>query len=194
MTAVAAPALAGPRSSVNTRLIAVFLVGAVTAVALGVYGKRHTPSGELPYDLFFSGTIQLKVWFATLCLALGGVQLLLAARLYGKVHVPATAPPWLGSAHRLVGLAAFVISLPVAYHCLWALGFQSGSGRVVAHSLLGCVFYGAFVVKVLGVQVRGMPSWFLPVVGGLVFAALVGLFLTSSVWFFTSGSAGRPVF
>jgi len=49
-------------------------------------------------------------------------------------------------------------------------------------------------MKVLGVRVEGLPGWVLPVVGGLVFTALVGLFLTSSVWFFTSSSAPRPLF
>src|SRR5260370_557001 len=58
----------------------------------------------------------------------------------------------------------------------------------------GCIFEGAFVVKVLGVRLQGLPGWVLPVAGGLVFTALVGLFLTSSVWFFTSASAPRPIF
>ena len=31
-----------------------------------------------------------------------------------------------------------------------------------------------------------MPGWALPVFGGLVFTALVGLWLTSSLWFFTT--------
>ena len=82
----------------------------------------------------------------------------------------------------------------MAYSCLWALGFQTTSTRVLLHGIFGCAFYGAFVVKVLGVRVRGLPGWLLPVVGGLVFAMLVGLFFTSSVWFFTSSSAPRPLF
>ena len=32
----------------------------------------------------------------------------------------------------------------------------------------------------------GVPGWALPLAGGLVFAALVGIWLTSSLWFFTS--------
>jgi Family of unknown function (DUF6529) len=74
------------------------------------------------------------------------------------------------------------------------LGFQSGSTRVLLHGLFGCVFYGVFAMKVRGVRVEGLPGWVLPVAGGLVFAALVGLFLTSSLWFFTSSSAPRPLF
>jgi hypothetical protein len=33
---------------------------------------------------------------------------------------------------------------------------------------------------------KGMPGWMLPLFGGLVFTALVGLWLTSSLWFFTT--------
>jgi hypothetical protein len=56
------------------------------------------------------------------------------------------------------------------------------------HSLCGCLFYGAFVAKMLVLTRPGTPRWSLPVLGGLLFTALVALWLTSSVWFFsTSG-------
>ncbi len=188
-----APALK-TTSPVAAKLLGIFVIGAAVSVALGVYADAHTPTGEKPYTLFFSGTIQLKVWFATAALVLAVIQLLLAARLYGKIHVPRQSPAWLGDAHRLVGIAAFLLTLPVAYQCLWALGFQSGSTRVLLHGLFGCIFFGVFTIKVLGVRIAGLPGWVLPVAGGLVFAALVGLFLTSSLWFFTSSAAPRPIF
>lgn len=187
-----APGTAAPPAP--TRLLAVAGAGAAAAVLLGVYGKVHDPTGEQPYTLFFSGTIQLKVWFATVVVLLAAVQVLLAARLYGKLHLPRKAPPWLGDAHRLTGTLAFAVSLPVAYHCLWSLGFQSTDTRVVLHSLLGCFFYGVFTVKVLAVRLHGLPDRVLPVVGGLTFAALTALWLTSSLWFLTTGADGRPLF
>jgi Family of unknown function (DUF6529) len=189
-----APAQLKTTSPVTTKLLGIFVLGAAVSVALGVYADSHTPTHEKPYTLFFSGTIQLKVWLATAAVALAVVQLLLAARLYGKLRIPRQVPAWLGDAHRLVGVTVFVLTLPVAYQCLWALGFQSVSTRVLLHGLFGCIFYGVFVMKVLGVRVEGLPGWVLPVAGGLVFAALVGLFLTSSVWFFTSSTAPRPIF
>jgi hypothetical protein len=188
-----APAAATPRP-VSVRLLGLFLAGAAVSVALGVYGNVHDPTGEQPYTLFFTGTINLKVWFATVALALAGLQVLLAARLYGKVHIPEKAPPWLGDAHRLTGTLAFLVSLPVAYHCLWALGFQSTDTRVVLHSLFGCFFYGVFTIKVLSVRVHGLPDWLLPLVGGVTFTALAGLWVTSSLWFITSRPAGLPLF
>ena len=183
-----------PGVSTTTKLLLILVAGAAVAVALGVYANEHTPTEQGPYRLFFSGTIQLKVWFAAAALVLAGVQLLLGVRLYGWINIPRQAPAWLGDAHRLIGTTAFAITLPVAYSCIWALGFQSTNTRVLLHGIFGCAFYGAFVVKVLGVRTKGLPSWVIPIAGGLVFAMLVGLFVTGSVWFFTSSSAPRPLF
>jgi hypothetical protein len=176
------------------RLVVVLLVGAAVALALGVYGKAHDPTHEQPYTLFFTGTIQLKVWFATAAVVLAVVQVLLGLRLYDKISVPRHAPSWLGDAHRLAGTVAFALTLPVVYQCLWALGFQSTDTRILVHSLLGCFFYGVFTVKVLAVRVHGLPAPTLPLVGGLVFTALVGVWLTSALWFFTSRPLGLPLF
>ena len=55
------------------------------------------------------------------------VQLLTALRLYGKLRIPRKVPAWLGDVHRLSGTLALLFSLPVAYHCLWALGFERDS-------------------------------------------------------------------
>jgi Family of unknown function (DUF6529) len=192
---MATPASTAPRS-VDARLLGLLLAGAAVSVALGVYGKVHDPTGEQPYTLFFSNTINLKVWFATVAILLAAIQLVLAARLYGKIDWPwpANAPTWLGDAHRLTGTLAFLVSLPVAYHCLWGLGFQSTDTRVVLHSLFGCFFYGVFTIKVLSVRAHGLPDWLLPIVGGVTFAALAGLWVTSSLWFITSRPAGLPLF
>lgn len=84
-----------------------------------------------------------------------------------------------------------LLSVVVAYHCLWALGLESGTlpdgepvpTRTVVHGVLGCAVVGAFVVKVAAVRARRAPGWFLPVAGGLVFATLVTAILTSTVWY-----------
>ena len=80
---------------------------------------------------------------------------------------------------------AFIITLPVAFSCIWALGFQTYSLRVVVHGLCGCLFYGAYAAKMLGLRLKGLPGWALPVLGGSVLALLVGLWLTAALWFFT---------
>ena len=191
MTASAPPADSRAVSA-PVKLLGILVAGAVVSIALGVYGNEHTATFDRPFSLFFSDTINLKVWFATVAVVLAVVQVLLALRIYGRLHWPRVAPSWLGDAHRLAGTLAFVFTLPVAFLCLWSLGFEDYNTRVLVHSLLGCFFYGAFVVKVLAVRVRGLPNWFLPVMGGVVFATLVGIWFTSSFWFFRT--VGFPEF
>jgi len=113
------------------------------------------------------------------------VQLGSALVMFGKVPGIAT-PSWIGTLHRWSGRVAFLLTVPVAVHCLYAVGFQSFDARVLIHSLLGCLFFGAFTVKMLILPKRGMPGWLLPLVGGVVFTVLVGLWLTSALWFFTT--------
>jgi hypothetical protein len=47
---------------------------------------------------------------------------------------------------------------------------------------------------VLCVRVKGLPGWAIPVAGGLLFAALVLLFVTSSLWWFVDRPSGLPLF
>jgi Family of unknown function (DUF6529) len=172
------------RRSAAPRLLAVAALGAAVAVALGVYGRVHDPSQELVFTLFFSSTISMKVWLGSLAVALALVQVLSALWVYGKL--PARAPAWAGTVHRISGRLAFIASLPVAYHCLWSLGFQDTDTRVLLHSLLGCAVYGAFAAKVTIVHSKGLPGLVLPIAGGIMFAVLVGTWLTSAFWFIDS--------
>jgi len=163
------------------RLLTAALLGAAVALSLGIYGNVHDPSQELVFTLFFESTISMKVWLATAAAALAVGQVIGALWLYGRLGI--AAPSWLGDAHRIGGRLAFLVSLPVAYHCLWSLGFQDADTRVLAHSLLGCALYGAFAAKVTIVRSDGLPGWALPVAGGLMFAMLVGAWYTSGLWF-----------
>jgi hypothetical protein len=159
------------------------LVGAFVAVLVGVFGKVHDPENTT-LKLFFSDTIHFKVWATTLVFALALAQLFGGLWMFGKLP-GGPAPSWVGPAHRVSGTLAFLVSLPVAYHCLFSIGFHPlGDNRRLFHSLLGCTFYGAFVTKVLVVRSRRMPGWAIPVIGGLLFTALVLISLTSAFWFF----------
>src|SRR5262249_1117508 len=114
-------------------------------------------------------------------------QLLSALRMYGRLRFPRTMPRWLPTAHRWSGTAAFVVSLPVAYHCLWSLGLVSDRGaRPLLHGLLGCAFYGAMATKLLALRGRGLPRWAIPVIGATLVTTLTAVWLTSALWFFTT--------
>ncbi|MFD7939680.1 DUF6529 family protein [Streptomyces sp. NPDC059755] len=156
------------------------LVAAAVALALGVYGKVHDPAGTAFNLAGFSSTGAVKSWLATAAMFFALVQLVSAAMLYGRLPGPA----WSGRLHRWSGRAAFLIAVPVAVHCLYALGYQTYETRVMWHSLLGCFFFGAFSAKMLLLRSERLPGWLLPVVGGLVFAVLTIIWLTSALWFF----------
>lgn len=57
---------------------------------------------------------------------------------------------------------------------------------MLVHSLFGCLFYGAFVTKMLLLTRPGAPGWSLPTLGGAVFTGLTALWLSSALWFFTT--------
>jgi hypothetical protein len=169
--------------------LAVFVVGAAVAVSLGVYGRTHDPTFQPISTFGFPSMISMKVGLGSVAAGLALFQLGSALRLFGRFG---SGPPplWLGKAHKASGALAVLVSLPVAYHCLWSLGFQSYDTRVLVHSLVGCVFYGAFVAKVMSLHIRRLPGWTLPVLGGLTFASIVLVWMTSALWYFTSGSGG----
>ena len=167
-------------------LLIPLLAGLLVAETLGILARELVispdayPTGY--FQLFFSDPIHLKMWFATAAVALGLTQPVTAAWLYGKL--PWRAPGWLGGVHRWTGRLAFVLTIPVAYHCVFKLGFQTYTDRLVYHSFFGVALYGAFTTKVLVVRMRGLPGWALPLVGGLLLATLVGAWWTSALYWF----------
>jgi hypothetical protein len=172
-------------------------VGAVIALLLGVFGRVHDPTLSGTTTLGFPTVLAMKTVVATVIGVLVVVQLLTALWMYGKLGI--RAPSWLGTAHRATGATALVLSLFVAYHCLWALGLEvvgtlpNGhvvTPRAMVHGLLGCAVVGAMAVKIVAVRSRRAPGWFLPVAGGVLFSLLVLAILTSAVWYV--GDKGWP--
>jgi hypothetical protein len=161
------------------------LVGAGVALVLGVYAKVHDPALRPLFLVGFSGVLQLKTWLTTAALWFVLVQLVTALWMWGRFPGAGPAPGWVPAVHRWSGSVAFVVTVPVALHCVWALGLMTASPRVLAHGVLGCLFYGAYAAKMLGLRVRGLPGWAVPVLGGTVFALLVLVWATSALWFFT---------
>ncbi|WP_188193381.1 DUF6529 family protein [Nonomuraea sp. SYSU D8015] len=157
--------------------------GSLVAVVLGVYGEIHRPAGYAAGLAGFSGALPMKAWLTTGALVLAAVQIFSALVMWGRIPLDI---PWVAGLHRWSGRLAFLLTLPVAFHCLYALGARYDEPRVMIHSIAGCFFYGVFTTKMLSLPRRRIPAWAFPVLGGLAFAALVGLWLTSSLWFFTT--------
>jgi len=188
---VTVEAAAAHETPAGTRLLVAGAIGALVAVSLGVYGHAHDPASDLSITLGFKDTITMKVWLASAAALLAVLQVLSALWLYGRLPL-GRAPAWLGPAHRISGRLAFLVSLPVAYHCLYQLAFQSSSARVLVHSLAGCAFYGAFATKVVIVRSRGLPGAALPIAGGLLFTLLIVAWLTSGGWYVSENGFPAP--
>jgi uncharacterized protein DUF6529 len=184
-------AATAPPPATGSRLLVAGGVGALVALSLGIYGNVHDPANDLAITLGFHDTITMKVWLATAAALLAVVQILSAAWMYGRLPL-GDAPEWIGGAHRISGRLAFLLSLPVAYHCLYQLAFQHSSARVLAHSLLGCLFYGAFATKIMIVRSRGLPGIVLPIAGGVLFTILIAAWLTSGLWFVSKNGFPSP--
>ncbi|MET8002369.1 DUF6529 family protein [Nonomuraea glycinis] len=176
MTAIQRPSSRGSAS-----LLVPLFVGGLVMIALGVYGRVNPPTGFAVGVAGFSAALPMKVWLTTGATVLAVVQVVSALSMWGKLGIDIPA-----GVHRWSGRLAFILTIPVAFHCLYALGLQYDAPRVMVHSLLGCFFYGVFTTKLLSLRKQDAPGWTFPVLGGLAFTALVGLWLTSSFWFFTT--------
>ena len=186
MTTIAAPTPTPARRPARWALLPL-TVGALVAILVGLVARWQTTASGKPeggyFDLFFSDPIHLKAWLATGAAVLACFQLFTAAWMYRRLLF---APHRVVNiVHRWSGRTAFVLTLPVAYHCLFKLGYQGEDDRVVLHSVVGCAFYGAYAAKVLVVKMKRYPIWVIPTIGGLLFTSLVTVWYTSAYWFFT---------
>ncbi|MGL5811290.1 MAG: DUF6529 family protein [Nocardioides sp.] len=194
MPSATPPTTSEPSSSAVP--LAAVTAGALVALLVGVFGKAHDPTLDGTTSLGFETVLGMKVAMSVVIGVLCVVQILSALWIYGKLGRP--APAWLGKAHRVSGILALALSLFVGYHCLWALGLESGTLpdgyvvplRAVVHGVIGCAMTGALITKVVAVRSRRGPGWFLPAAGGLLFALLIGAVLTSAAWYL--GTKGWP--
>ena len=163
-------------------LVVALASGCAVAVVLGVYARLHHPTHYALDVAGFSSPLYAKAWLTTAAAVFAVVQLVTGYRI-----TRGAAPAWMPAVHRWSGRIAILLTVPVIVHCIYALGFGTYSARVLAHSVLGCIFYGAFVAKMLSlVQRDKMPKWVLPVLGGVVFVSLIALWATSALWLFAT--------
>jgi plastocyanin len=177
------------------RVKAVLPLLVAAAVTAGIYVWAKSISPDYSTSLFgqsAADTLPLKSWLATAVLALAVLQLYTALWLYGRLHRSRAKPRRLGRIHRLTGAAAILVSLPVAYHCLFAYGFRDFDTRMLVHSLAGCFFYGALAAKIVVVRTRGRATWAIPLAGGTLLTLVVVLWYSTAAWYFNDSSV--PLF
>jgi Family of unknown function (DUF6529) len=89
----------------------------------------------------------------------------------------------LGADHRYVPL---LLTIPVFFHCVTMIGFETPDLRVAVHSIAGSFVYGVLAAKLLVIRWKGYPHRVLPVLGGSLASVLSMLSLTSALWYFTN--------
>jgi hypothetical protein len=171
----------------NARLLTPILIGLLLSVVLGVYGANHKGKSIVFQVSGFENLAMAKSWMTVVAAFFALVQFGSALIMYGKIRT-ISAPTWIGALHRWSGRVAFLVAVPVGVFCLYGIGFQHHNTRVLLHSVLGCMFFGVFTVKMLVLTKRGIAGWVLPVVGGLTLTALVGVSVTSAGWYFSTHS------
>ncbi len=172
-----------PKVSPYGALLMSMAVGAMVAVGVGAYGAVHPPGDVAINVAGFSSFLSVKSWLGTIALVLAIVQVVTALMIYGKIQANGRTAAFL---HRWSGRAAVLASVPVAAHCLYVAGFMATDARVLVHSVAGTFFYGVFAMKMLLLSTDNSPGWALPVAGSAAVAALIALWATSSLWFFTT--------
>ena len=107
VTEAAAHTAPAPRPKRSPRwLLVPLLAFALVALLAGLLAKAFAPSAGGYFELFFSDTIHMKAWLATLAIALAVFQLFTAAWIFHRL--PWDKPVWVNPVHRWSGRLVFV--------------------------------------------------------------------------------------
>lgn len=120
-----------------------------------------------------------KVVLSTIVFALAGLQVALAARLWGATGFPDTSPAVAATVHRWSGRVAVLLSLVVGFACLAGPAGATSPTRVVLHTVFGSLLFAVLAAKFLVLRVVASGARYLPVVGVGLFLAFAAVWATS---------------
>lgn len=166
-------------------------VGITVAAVLAAYARVHPGDRGVITTFGFSTLLAMKSWLTTAAMVFVVVQVVSAMAMWGRLPGVAGSPAWASPVHRWSGVIAFVLTLPVAFQCIWSIGWADDSARTLAHCVAGLLFYGVFAAKMLALRLKGLPGWAIPVLGGTLAALLTIVWFSSAFWFFTQ--SGMPL-
>lgn len=88
------------------------------------------------------------------------------------------------AAHRIGGYAGLVLILLIAYYCVLVIEATSSSSRTALHAILGAATVALVLSKVATARVFRKRYRLLPVLGGLLGAAIAATWATSALWYY----------
>lgn len=120
-----------------------------------------------------------KVIATTTVFALAGLQVLLAARFYGRTFLPGISGGAAASLHRWSGRVALVLAVAVAYSCVAGPAGPTSPTRVLLHSIFGIAAFVVLTVKFLILRVVKGGDKALPIAGISLFLVFAAIWATS---------------
>src|SRR6267142_7284734 len=111
------------RSGANPAWLEIpLVVFAFIMLTVGLVARQtvREPYATPFFHPFFTDTLQMKAWLVTAAVVLACGQLLTAARIYALLRFPPMGG-FYHAVHRWSGRAAILLTLPVAYHCVFLL-------------------------------------------------------------------------
>lgn len=121
-------------------------------IGLAAYASIHEPTQRGLLFVASDSVVDTKIVLSSLAVALFLAQVgcgWMAARQ------PAATGAQLSEIQRIFAAGGFALSLPVVFHCVWALGWPSEGVGAWTHAILGCVAYGSYLVHAFGVRALG---------------------------------------
>jgi hypothetical protein len=120
-----------------------------------------------------------KVVATSLVFALAGLQVALAARLWGRGGIVPLSPKGAATAHRWIGRVALTLAVIVAFTCLAGPAGPLSPRRVLLHSIFGIAVFAALTVKFALLKLTAKGQRALPYVGVSLFILFGAIWATS---------------
>jgi hypothetical protein len=120
-----------------------------------------------------------KVALTSVVFALAGLQVVMAARFWGRPLLAGLSPGTAVRIHRVSGRAALTLGVLVALTCIVGPAGPLSPTRVALHSLFGILVFTVLAVKFLLIKVLRQGDGVLPLIGSLLFLAFGAIWATS---------------
>ena len=130
-------------------------------------------------DITGGNLLLWKVIAAAAVFALSGLQIALAARLWGRGGILPISQARAAVVHRWTGRVALTLAILVAFSCLVGPAGPLSPTRVLLHSIFGIAVFAALTVKFAVLKLTDKGQRILPYVGTSLFILFGAIWATS---------------
>lgn len=129
-------------------------------------------------DVTGGNLLAWKVALTSGVVALAGLQMALAARLWGVGGLP-MAPQTAAIAHRWNGRVVLIGAVLVGFSCLVGPAGPTSPARVLWHSVFGSLLFAALVIKFALLKLIRSGGRYLPIAGSALFVSFIAIWASS---------------